>query len=177
MRLAAYAVLTAALGAFTAFAEDQPAGLMVTGYADLQNAAGASAGNAIAKPGPKGVVLRVEATGLTPGWHGMHLHEKGDCSDAAAGFKASGAHAGHGDGVKHGLLNPEGPEFGDVPNIFAAADGSAKGEFYLAGAALDMLLDTDGTAIVIHAAEDDHTSQPIGNSGSRAACGVIKKAQ
>lgn len=172
------AAIVVAAAALPAMAADAPgAGIMVTGYADLQNAAGESAGNAMLKPGPKGVVLRLEASGLTPGWHGMHLHEKGDCSDAAAGFKASGAHAGHGDAVKHGLLNPEGPEFGDMPNLFAAADGTAKGEFYLAGATLDMLLDADGTAIIVHAAEDDHTAQPIGNAGARVACGVIQKAQ
>jgi Cu-Zn family superoxide dismutase len=177
MRHAALTALALTFAAGTAAAEDQRVGLMITGYADLQNAEGASAGNAIAKPGPKGVIVRVEASGLTAGWHGMHLHEKGDCSDAAAGFKASGAHAGHGEGVKHGLLNSEGPEFGDMPNLYAAEDGSAHGEFYLAGATLDMLLDADGTAIIIHAAEDDHASQPIGNAGDRVACGMIKKAQ
>jgi Cu-Zn family superoxide dismutase len=172
------AVLCFAAAFVPARAEDAPqADPMVTGFADLANNTGEAAGNAILKPGPKGVLVRVEASGLTPGWHGMHLHEKGDCSDNAAGFKASGAHVGHGDAVKHGLLNPEGPEFGDVPNLFAAGDGTAKGEFYLAGSTLETLLDADGTAIIIHAAEDDHTAQPIGNAGARVACGVVMKAQ
>lgn len=177
MRLMLAAVALGAMATPVLAADETTASIMVTGYADLKDAAGQAIGNAMLKPGPKGLVVRVEATGLTPGWHGMHLHEKGDCSDNAAGFKASGSHVGHGDAVKHGLLNAEGPEFGDMPNLFAAADGSAKGEFYLAGPTLDMLLDADGTAIIIHAAEDDHTSQPIGNAGARVACGVVMKAQ
>jgi Cu-Zn family superoxide dismutase len=36
------------------------------------------------------------------------------------------------------------------------------------------LRDKDGSALVIHANEDDHTSQPIGNAGPRVACAVIK---
>jgi len=177
MRLMLAAAALGTIAAPALAADNAAATIMTTGYADLKNAAGEAAGLATLKPGPKGLVVRVEATGLTPGWHGLHLHEKGDCSDNAAGFKASGAHAGHGDGVKHGLLNPEGSEFGDMPNLFAAADGTAKGEFYLAGATLDSVFDADGTAIILHAAEDDHTSQPIGNAGARVACGVVQKAQ
>ncbi|BCW89411.1 hypothetical protein sos41_25740 [Alphaproteobacteria bacterium SO-S41] len=175
MRLAA---LTLALPFVLApLAAAQEMGIMQTGFADLTNGKGEPAGSAMFRPGPKGVLVRIEVGGLTPGWHGTHLHEKGTCDDAADGFKASGKHAGHGDGIAHGLLNEKGPEFGDMPNLFAGDDGNAKGEFFLAGATLDSLLDADGTALIIHAAEDDQTSQPIGNAGDRVACGVIQKAQ
>ena len=40
--------------------------------------------------------------------------------------------------------------------------------------ALDSLLDEDGSAIIIHAQEDDHLTQPIGGAGARVACGVIQ---
>ena len=37
-----------------------------------------------------------------------------------------------------------------------------------------VLLDADGSAIVVHASPDDHKSQPIGGAGARVACGVVK---
>ena len=82
-----------------------------------------------------GVVLRVtlKAGSCTPGWHGMHLHASGDCGDVAA-FQNAKAHVNH-DAKKHGLLNPEGPDNGDLPNIYVQADGSARRGVHLAGAA------------------------------------------
>ncbi len=171
MRLLIASLLIAAAPA--AFAQDASAPV-AAGSAALVDASGASAGSVSLHQGPKGVVLRFEATGLTPGWHGLHFHEKGACEDAAAGFKASGKHAGHGADVKHGLLNAEGPEFGDLPNIHAAADGSANAEIYVEGAKVADLVAGEGTAIIVHANADDHVSQPIGGAGDRVACGVIK---
>jgi Cu-Zn family superoxide dismutase len=37
-----------------------------------------------------------------------------------------------------------------------------------------VLRDGDGSALVIHANPDDHMTQPIGGSGPRVACAVIK---
>ena len=80
----------------------------------------------------------------------------------------------------HGLLNPEANDSGDLPNVFAGADGSATAEAYstlvsLKGAGgRPALLDADGSSIVVHASPDDHTTQPIGGAGARAACGVFK---
>jgi Cu-Zn family superoxide dismutase len=82
--------------------------------------------------------------------------------------------------VTHGLLNPAANDSGDLPNVFAGADGSATAEAYstlvsLKGAGgRPALLDADGSSIVVHANPDDHTSQPIGGAGARAACGVFK---
>lgn len=124
--------------------------------------------------GPTVLRVSVEAGKLTPGWHGIHLHAVGDCSDHDK-FQASKGHVNHG-GRKHGLLNAEGPDAGDLPNVFAAADGSVNAEIGsptpLAGA--DGLRDADGSAVVLHAGEDDHATQPIGGAGARVACGVIK---
>ncbi len=180
MRRAALAVLLLplagpALAQDTAVAPPPPPPVFLTGTAPMANNEGGSAGAVTLKDGNSGVLLRLELTGLTPGWHGLHLHEKGDCSDATAGFKASGAHAGHGNGALHGLLNPSGPETGDLPNLYAAADGTAHAEIFIAGMKVIDLIDGDGTAILVHAAEDDHQSQPIGNAGDRVACGVIAK--
>ena len=164
--------LAAALASSAALA--QPATVKV----ELKNAAGASAGAATLTEAPKGVLIRVEARGLTPGWHGLHFHETGDCSKSD--FTSAGGHT-HGGGDRvHGLLNPKANETGDLPNLFAAADGSATGEFYstlvsLKGAnGRQTLQDANGSALLIHANADDQTTQPIGGAGARVACGVIK---
>ena len=84
---------------------------------------GASMGSIALRGSAAGVVLRVtlKAGSLTPGWHGVHLHAVSDCSDAEKFLNAK-AHINH-DSKKHGLLNAEGPDNGDIPNVFAAADG------------------------------------------------------
>lgn len=37
-----------------------------------------------------------------------------------------------------------------------------------------LLMDEDGSALVIHAQKDDYRSDPAGNAGDRIACGVIE---
>ncbi|MEM1087336.1 MAG: superoxide dismutase family protein [Pseudomonadota bacterium] len=124
--------------------------------------------------GPNGVLMEVtiEPGGLTPGWHGLHLHEVGDCSDVGS-FKLSGGHMGLIPGG-HGVLNPNGPEPGDFSNIWAAADGSAGYEIFAPWVKMTMVDDADGTALIIHQNRDDHITQPIGGAGPRVACAVIK---
>ena len=161
----------AALGPATA--ADAPA----TARAELKNAAGASIGTAVVTEAPNGVLLRIEARGLAPGWHGLHFHEKGDCSKSD--FTTAGGHIHAKPAVVHGLLNPEATDAGDLPNVFAGKDGTATAELYsgyvsLGGSAgRPALTDVDGSAVVIHANPDDYTSQPIGGAGARIACGVI----
>jgi Cu-Zn family superoxide dismutase len=143
--------------------------------ADVLGMEGASIGQATFTQGPTGVLIHVEIApgGLTPGWHGLHLHEVGDCSDTGT-FKLSGGHQGKHDGA-HGLLNSVlGPEPGDLPNAWAAADGSAGYEAFSSLFDLVSALDADGLALLIHAGPDDQVSQPIGGAGDRVACGVIK---
>ncbi len=137
---------------------------------------GKQIGTVALRGGQKATVaqITINAGGLTPGWHGIHLHAVGDCSDTAQ-FQASKGHVNH-SSRKHGLLNPEGPDDGDLPNIFANADGSANAEVHTATLLTGQngLKDQDGSAIVIHAGRDDHSAQPIGGAGARVACAVIK---
>jgi len=116
--------------------------------------------------------LRVEATvsGLTPGEHGFHIHEAGDCSapDASSAkghfnpmAKAHGHHAGM---ERHG---------GDMPNLVANATGEARYSAEIEGLTLNGMTGVVGRSVVIHADPDDYKSQPAGNSGKRIACGVI----
>ena len=147
-----------------------------TGQASIINGQGAEIGKATLTQGPTGLLIKVEATGLTPGWHGIHIHATGQC---AAPFTSAGAHINHTDPkTPHGLLNAQGPDDGDLPNLYAAADGSAHGEFFTTKARISQdgpgqwLWDADGSALVIHANPDDHNSQPIGGAGDRVACAV-----
>ena len=148
-----------------------------TGQAAIINGQGAEIGKATLTQGATGLLIKVEATGLTPGWHGIHIHATGQC---AAPFTSAGAHINHTDPkTPHGLLNAQGPDDGDLPNLYAAADGSAHGEFFTTKARISQdgpgqwLWDADGSALVIHANPDDHNSQPIGGAGDRVACAVL----
>lgn len=137
-------------------------------------------GEAMIWEGPQGLVVRImlQPGALTPGWRALHVHAKADCSDQ--NFQASGPHAGHGAGMAHGLLHPQGPEVGDLTNIWVPEGAPAGGEFFLpfmtvtGAAGRAPMLDADGSAFVIHANPDDHVSQPIGGAGPRVACAVIE---
>ena len=174
------AALAATLAAPLAQAQTAPAPAAPPSVtATLKTADGAAIGSAVLTEGPSGVLVRIEVKGLTPGWHGLHFHEKGDCTDAK--FMNSGGHVQMaGMKMPHGLLNPKGPDFGDLPNLYVQADGSAKAEVFSSNVSLKgaegrtTLLDADGAALVIHANPDDQTSQPIGGAGARIACGVIR---
>lgn len=140
--------------------------------AELKNSAGQTVGAVTLTEAPKGVLLRVEAKGLSPGWHGLHFHEKGDCSKSD--FTSAGAHV-HGSGAAvHGLLNPSANETGDLPNLHAGSDGEASAEIFTSLTTLSALRDADGSAVVIHANPDDYMAQPIGGAGPRVACAVVK---
>lgn len=117
--------------------------------------------------------LRVSAeiSGLTPGPHGFHVHDKGDCS--APDATSAGGHFNPG-GKAHG--SPEQPEHhaGDLPQLVADAAGVAR--FTVDSDALSIgsgAANIVGRSVVVHAAADDFKSQPAGNSGARIACGVI----
>ncbi len=143
----------------------------------LQGPAGQMLGSAQLTEGPRGLLLRLDVKDLPPGWHGLHFHETGDCS--SPDFKSAGAHLHGAAASVHGLLNSAGNESGDLPNLFVAADGTGRAEFFSTWTSLgadpsrQSLADANGGAIVIHAAADDHLTQPIGGAGARLACGVI----
>jgi Cu-Zn family superoxide dismutase len=152
------------------------AALALTTQAELIDNSGTAIGTVQVEQAHKGVLINLKAKDLPPGYHGMHFHAVGDCSDLAA-FKSAGGHVNPFD-TPHGFRNPEGPHEGNLPNLVVAADGTVEVELYSdlvsleAGAA--NLLDEDGTALIIHTDKDDHYSQPIGGSGGRIACAVIQ---
>ena len=156
-------------------AERSPVG--AAGQAVLVNASGANIGRVDLRQGPTGLVIRVEASGLTPGWHGIHIHATGAC---AAPSTSSGGHINHSEPkAPHGLLNAQGPDDGDLPNVYAGADGKVNAELFTTRARISSdgpgqwLWDEDGSAIIIHANPDDHSTQPIGGAGDRVACAAL----
>jgi Cu-Zn family superoxide dismutase len=144
--------------------------------AEIINTDGAVIGKATFEQTPTGVLMSVDVAGLPPGAHGIHLHAAGACTP---NFKAATGHINP-NKMQHGLRNPDGPDNGDLPNLYAAADGSARAEFFttrvsVTGGDMPALLDEDGSAVIIHENPDDHMAQPIGGSGGRIGCGVIGK--
>lgn len=111
--------------------------------------------------------VAVHATGLTPGLHGLHIHAVGACTPT---FAAAGSHHNPG-GAAHG------GHAGDLPNLIVNVAGIGHLETTTEAATLSAgpisVFDTDGSALVIHAGEDDYVTDPTGNSGGRIACGVI----
>lgn len=159
------------MGSGTALAQDSGA------TAQIEDAQGNIIGTAGFTEGAGGVVVSVQAQGLAPGEHGIHLHETGACDPPA--FESAGGHINP-TGAQHGLENPEGPHAGDLPGISVADDGAAAYEATTDRVSLyrgdSALLDADGSAIVIHAGADDQATDPTGDSGDRVACGVVAGA-
>ena len=119
-----------------------------------------------------GVHFTGTVTGLTPGKHGFHIHEIGDCS--APDATSAGSHFNP-DKKAHG--GPSSPEhhLGDLGNIEADSTGTAKVNIHGAGLTLGAGANSVmGRALIVHGAEDDLKTQPTGNAGARLACGVIK---
>jgi Cu-Zn family superoxide dismutase len=121
-----------------------------------------------------GVKVSLRVTGLTPGKHGFHVHEFGDCSapdGASAGghFNPTGdPHAAPADAKRH---------TGDLGNVEADQDGAAALDYVDARAALEGPESILGRGVIVHANADDLKTQPTGNAGGRVACGVIGVAQ
>jgi superoxide dismutase, Cu-Zn family len=171
MRLSTVARLLAGLAA-ACFAVAAPG---QTATATLAPTAGNSAKGTVTftQKGDK-VAVDAKVSGLKPGAHGFHVHEKGDCS-AADGMSAGGHFNPM--GKPHGDPNAPDHHAGDMPMIQADASGNAVlsvelGVITVGSGASDIV----GKSVVVHADADDFKTQPTGNSGARVACGVINKS-
>ena len=137
------------------------------------------------------LTVRADVRGATPGFHGFHLHTEGVCepvstgADGATGaFLSAGGH----------MANPNeshGGHAGDLPPLRVGADGSASATARIDTVGIAQLLAEDGTAVILHAGPDNLANIPAryasggtpgpdadtlrtGDSGGRAACGVVK---
>jgi superoxide dismutase, Cu-Zn family len=118
-----------------------------------------------------GVHVYAEIEGLSPGNHGFHVHQFGDCS--AADGSSAGPHFNPSNKPHAG---PDAAErhVGDMGNVEADASGRAKLDYLDHQISLvDDQQSVIGRSVVVHAKADDLKSQPAGDSGARIACGVI----
>ncbi|MCW2350816.1 Cu-Zn family superoxide dismutase [Sphingobium sp. B1D7B] len=139
--------------------------------ATLQTAQGAPAGTATIRAMDGGLQIMLALQGLPSGSKGVHVHMTGKCD--APDFTTAGGHWNPAS-TKHGLENPQGQHAGDMPNIDIGEDGRGTLEYTLKGATMAGLMDTDGSAIVVHEGTDDQRTDPSGDSGGRIACGVFQ---
>ncbi len=120
------------------------------------------------------VQVVADVTGLTPGKHGFHIHEFGDCSATDATSAGGHFNPTH---KPHGAPDAAERHVGDLGNLEADASGKAHLEWK------DKMLKLSGQncilglAEIVHEKEDDLKSQPVGNAGGRVACGVIGVAK
>lgn len=141
----------------------------------LRQANGTPAGTAIVAAAGEEVSVTVAVIGLPQGTHGLHLHAVGRCDGTA--FSGAGPHLNP-HGAQHGTANPAGSHLGDLPNIAVNEFGAGTVTATLKAPRAEVetvLFDPDGTAIVVHADTDDYRTDPSGNSGTRIACGVLKR--
>jgi Cu-Zn family superoxide dismutase len=138
---------------------------------------GAAIGTVTLTDTPQGLKLVPALSGLAPGIHGFHVHEKPDC---AAGMKdgkpAPGlAAGGHFDPAAIG--KHEGPSgkghLGDLPALTVGADGKATEALVATRLKTG---DVKGRSLMIHAGGDNYSDVPekLGGGGGRVACGIIK---
>ena len=169
------ASMIATLLASSALAADQGSPVYKAS-AVLKDATGKEIGLATFSATPSGTLLDLNLIAAQPGVHAIHVHAVGKCEPPD--FKSAGPHFNP-DQTRHGIMSPEGPHAGDLPNIHVPADGKLEVEFLNPVVTLSQesaLLDADGSSIVIHAGPDDYKTDPAGNSGDRIACGVIAKS-
>ena len=129
------------------------------------------------------VVVRAEASGITAGFHGFHIHQRGECTGT---FTGAGGHLDLGGGT-------HGAHAGDLPPLLAAADGSAEMRISSDRLSLADLDDADGSAFIVHAGPDnlahvparyhqhaddifgaDAATRATGDAGARIACGTVR---
>ncbi len=159
--------------------EDQPtAGLAAE--AVLASTDGDPMGAVTFQQSSAGVLVMADLRGLSPGGHAFVIHETGACTPD---FSYAGDHFNPED-ADHGFVHSgwnrggsRGGHGGDLPNIYAASDGSARADFFTSGITLDTgprhsVFDDDGSAIIVHEKPDPYGEEES-HTGARLACGVI----
>jgi superoxide dismutase, Cu-Zn family len=149
----------------------------ITATAELTDSAGRRVGEVTLRETPgSGVILEIQLRGLAEGVHAIHIHETGRCEPPT--FDSAGGHFAPRDN-DHGLLHSAGTHAGDLLNLQVPASGELRTERLATAVTLregepNSLFDADGSAIIIHAGEDDYRSQPSGDAGDPIVCGVIR---
>lgn len=117
-----------------------------------------------------GMHITAQLSGLTPGEHGFHIHEFGNCAcdDAVCA-------GGHFDPTHkpHGAPTSNERHVGDLGNITADENGNATYDYVDKQITLNGPHSIVGRAVIVHAQRDDLTTQPSGDAGARVGCGVV----
>ena len=159
---------------------------------ELRSANGPAIGTMTLTPQRRSVLVSIGVRGLTPGYHGFHVHAIARCDrlavDAAGQptpFSTAGPHFNP-DMVAHGQHR------GDFPPLLVGRAGTASATFPTDRFTIGQLLDADGSAAIVHANPDNEANIPgryvgpegpgpdgatreTGDSGDRVACGVVKR--
>jgi Cu-Zn family superoxide dismutase len=118
----------------------------------------------------RGVRVISDLTGLPSGRHGYHVHLLGNCS--AEDGKSAGTHFNFDGSSKEPPKNIR-RITGNLGDLDAKADGTARAEAIVQRASLQGRYSLIGRAVVIHEKPNDPNEPPIGAAGKRLACGVI----
>ena len=125
-----------------------------------------------AQLGDGSVRVTVDLTGVPPGVHGFHVHDKGDCGDNG---NAAGGHFNP-SSTDHGAPGATLHHAGDFGNVTADASGNVRTHFTTRSVTVEAGANSAvGHAVILHANPDDLTTQPTGNAGGRIACGVVTR--
>lgn len=121
------------------------------------------------------VTLTAKVSGLKPGIHAIHIHEKADCSAGDATSAGGHWNPTH---VQHGKWGAAAHHKGDIGNFTADNQGKATVTFetdqWCMGCG-DPNKDILNKGLIVHDKPDDFVTQPTGNAGGRVACaGIIK---
>ena len=142
----------------------------------MKDAEGSTVGFATFTENACGVRIQAIVSGLTPGLHGIHIHEKANCTGPS--FTSAGGHYNP-LGKEHGLDNPKGPHAGDLPNLVVDENGTGYIDVTTDRVTLSpgptTLFTANGTSLIIHSGPDDQMTNPAGDSGKRIVCGVIEE--
>lgn len=149
----------------------------VTMQAATEKGAGRSAGTVTVSDTVYGALFTPQLSGLTPGLHGFHVHENGQCGPAmkdgkmVPGLAAAGHFDPSGSG-RHAGPYADG-HLGDLPPLYVDTDGTATLPVL---APRLKVADIRSRSLMIHAGGDNFSDhpQPLGGGGARMFCGVIR---
>jgi Cu/Zn superoxide dismutase len=158
--------------------------------AELKDAEGRSVGTVeVEDVGDGKARVRVRTRDLPPGFHGLHLHDKGVCDASAkdpktgSPFASGGSHRGTGDHPDHE---------GDLPNLLVGKDGTGDATYVTDRFGVEKLISGEGSSVMVHEKPDNHGNIPerytsngtagpdaetrmAGDSGGRIACAELKQ--